>query len=129
MPDQVKPGEVQSSGSSALTQSQSGQATPTPPPPPPPMNQPPSVVINSPAVGQVISAKTFTFKATGSDDVGVTWMELFINGKSIKREPTTTISRSINMRPYNRKNLTVTATAEDADGLKSEASVIATVNL
>lgn len=93
------------------------------------MNQPPSVVINAPTGGQVITTKTFTFKATGFDDVGVAWMELFINGKSIKREPTATISRSINMRPYNRKNLTVTATAEDADGLKAEASVTATVNL
>jgi hypothetical protein len=101
--------------------------TPTPiPPTPAPVG--PSITLKTPTAGQVIAVKTFSITTEATDDVGVAWSELFINGQLVKSGAFTTMSYSWNTSPYKGRSVTIKATAKDADGLTAEAKATVTVN-
>jgi len=101
---------------------------PIPPvPPDPPVNQPPTVKIVQPVNATVITAKTYTISVSGTDDVGVTWLELFINGQSVKSGAASAFTYSWNTSPYKGKTVNIEARAKDAEGLTTSAKVTVAV--
>lgn len=91
------------------------------------VNQPPTVTIQKPTPGQVITTKTFTLSVTTTDDIGVSWLELYVNNQLVKSAMTTTMTYSLNTQPYKGRSIAIKAIAKDADGLTATATVNASV--
>lgn len=104
---------------------------PVDPPTPTPPNGPPSAKINTPAEGQVITTKSFGISATVTDDVGVAWTYLYINGVLVSGFPkqgVASISYTWNTSPYKGKGpVEIKVVVKDADGVETEDKRTCTV--
>lgn len=105
-----------------------GSTVPIPPLPQPTPNKPPTVSISAPTT-TVITTKTITLRATASDDVGVTWMELWWGPLKIAEGPNAeSIQKSgLNMMPYKGKTVIAKAVARDADGSETTTTKAFTI--
>lgn len=77
-----------------------------------------------------ITQKFVTLSVTASDDVGLTYVELAVNGQIVKSDPSpdgnpTTMTFKLNTHPYKRKGgFILSAVAKDADGAAVSASAL-----
>jgi hypothetical protein len=105
-----------------------GGSIPIPPQPQPEPNQPPVLTFRAPSNLQVITVKNFKISVESTDDTGVTWQELSINGQVVKAAATATMTYSWNTAPYKGKGpVVIKAVARDADGSSSEQTRTVTV--
>lgn len=100
---------------------------PVPIPPQPTPNAPPTVTIKAPVEGQIIETKTFTLSLASTDDSGIAWQELSINGQVVKAAATASMTYSWNTSPYKGRTVIITGTAKDADGSSSSRTVTVSV--
>jgi len=95
--------------------------------PPPIPNNPPTVTIKKPINGEVISVRSYTIEVAATDDVGVAWLELSINGQVVKSGMFASMTYSWNTAPYKGKTVTISATSKDAENLTATMTVQPTV--
>jgi hypothetical protein len=86
--------------------------------------EPPKVAITSPAAGATVTGSV-TLRASATDNVGVTSVSLYVDGK-LKCSGAPTVSCSWNTRTASRGTHTVSATARDAAGNTASSSVSVT---
>jgi thermitase len=87
---------------------------------------PPTVSFSSPSNGSTVSG-VLSVQVSASDNVGVSSVSLSIDGSSLGSDTTAPYSFSLNTASYNTGNHTLTATARDAAGNTSSASI--TINV
>lgn len=99
-----------------------GGGTVTPPPPPPGDSVAPTALVTQPVNGSTIGNKA-TVVASGQDNVGITKMELFIDGQLKGTSSSGSISYNWNSRKASRGIHTITVKAYDAAGNMGQSSI------
>lgn len=92
-----------------------GAIGPVTPPPPPGDTTPPTVTITNPVGGSTIGNST-SIAASSTDNVGVTRMQVYIDGQLKTSSTSSSISYSWNSRKASRGVHTITVKAYDAAG-------------
>ncbi len=85
----------------------------------------PSVNITSPSSGVQVSG-SFALTASASDNVGVTRVELFVNGTLSSTDSVAPYSFNINSRPWKRGTINLQVRAYDAAGNSATSSISVT---
>ena len=99
-------------------------ATITPPPPPSTTDTtPPVVIISSPTDNSAVGGRV-NIVASATDNVRVTKMELYIDGKLIKSSTTASISFTWNARKASAGQHSITAQAYDAAGNVGKQTIL-----
>jgi len=94
------------------------------PPPPPPDTTPPSASISSPASGSTVSG-TISVTANASDNVGVTGVQLVLDGAALGAEDTSApYAVSWNTAAVGNGSHTLTAVARDAAGNRTTSAPV-----
>lgn len=96
-------------------------------PPPPPDTTPPLVSISSPAAGSTVSG-TISVQVTASDNVGVTAVNLSVDGVLLGGDSTSPYSFVWNTTAASNGTHTLTATANDGSGNTTSSSISVTVS-
>jgi len=98
----------------------------TPPPPPPPTDTtPPTVSITSPANGSNVSRRsTVNISASASDNVGVAFVEFYVNNSLVCTDNTAAYSCSWSVPGRKNANYTLTAVAEDPSGNRTTSAPV-----
>jgi hypothetical protein len=87
----------------------------------------PVIASVSPASGSVLSGRTATLSASVSDDVGVTKVEFWGNGKLLASDTSAPYSTSWNVRKQPKGTATIVVRAFDAAGNVSQATSTVTI--
>jgi hypothetical protein len=87
----------------------------------------PVIASVSPASGSVLSGRTATLSASVSDDVGVTKVEFWGNGKLLASDTSAPYSTSWNLRKQPKGTATIVVRAFDAAGNVSQATSTVTI--
>jgi hypothetical protein len=95
-----------------------------PPPPPPADTTPPSVSITSPTNGASLSRGNITVNANASDNVGVTKVDLYIDGKYVASDTTAPYSLVWNAKRATVGSHTIRMKAFDAAGNSANSAVV-----
>ncbi|MGZ6004738.1 MAG: Ig-like domain-containing protein [Candidatus Saccharimonadales bacterium] len=91
--------------------------------------QAPTTSITSPVAGSILSGTTNAVSATASDNVGVTKVELYIDGSLVATDVASPYSFNINTTSYANGNHTLVTKAYDAvPNIGTSASVTVSVN-
>jgi hypothetical protein len=113
--DVADPGFDQLSGNGRVDAFLAVHGTPVPSPPPPIDVTAPSVSITSPADGATVTRKsTVTLRADASDDVGVTRVEFYVDGRLECSASAIPYTCAWSVPPANRRTSTLYAVAFDA---------------
>jgi hypothetical protein len=88
----------------------------------------PVIASVSPASGSVLSGRTATLSASVSDDVGVTKVEFWGNGKLLASDTSAPYSTSWNLRKQPKGTATIVVRAFDAAGNVSQATSTVTIH-
>ena len=103
-------------------------ATPTPPPaltptptPTPADTTAPTVTLSSPLDGSRFSGRVLTVSARGSDDRGVTRMEVYVDSKLVRRVDGSSLTYDFNVKRSKQTTMTVVVKAFDTAGNGGEA--------
>lgn len=109
---------------SALVGLRSGEGDTAPPPPPPSSSDTtiPTVAISQPTGGTVIRNST-PITASAADNVGVTQMQIYVDGQLKATSTTGSISYNWNSKKASRGTHTILVKARDAAGNIGQASV------